>query len=166
MSIGKTLERATGVSDRLLPAVIGVFGLGAVSFGLWAQLSARPTHAGPVPARIARVAFSETGSEATEAIEDTGQPTVRVALVRAADFRGEGAEALVEFLVTRRGSELGRCYDDEAPHSVLIRLGAKVEVLEADEQARSCLEARLGSWPWPDDARGLISLDLQTALLL
>ena len=152
------------MSDHLLPALIGVFGLGAVSFGLWAQLGARTSRAGPVPARIARVAFSETESPSLQS--DTSQPAVRVALVRAVDFQGEGAEDLVEFLVTRRSSELGRCFDDEAPHALLVRLGRRPLVLEADEVARECLQAQLATWPWPDDARGLISLELQTALLL
>ena len=163
------------MSEKLLPVLVGVFGVAAGSFGAWARLTNVSVDAGPVPERIARVAFEvddvdDAPSIADAAIDtavDTGGYTARrVALVRAVDFQGEGAEDLVEFLATRRASGLGGCYADEAPHSVVLRLGSKVEVLEADPDARACLQAALKAWPWPDDARGLVSIDLQTALLL
>ena len=141
-----------------------MFGVTAVGFGAWARLSAAPFHEGPVPERIARVAFAH--ERVDEGPVDTGSPPQRVALVRAVDFHGEGAEDLVEYLATRRAAGLGKCFEDEAPQAVLVRLGRHVEVLEADEDARSGLTAALKAWPWPDEARGLVSIHLDTALLL
>lgn len=141
-----------------------MFGVAAVSFGAWARRSATPFHTGPVPERIARVAFEQ--ERVDESPVDTGSPAQRVALVRAVDFRGEGAENLVEYLATRRAAGLGKCFEDEAPQAVLVRLGRHIEVLEADEDARACLTAALKAWPWPDEARGLVSIHLETALLL
>lgn len=152
------------MSERLLPGLICVFGVAATGFGAWARLTAEPLQIGPVPERIARVAFEHEA--AYEGPMDTGMPAQRVALVRAVDFQGEGAEDLVEYLATRRAAGLGKCFDDEAPYAILLRLGTQVEVLEADEQARGCLTAALKAWPWPDEARGLVSIDLETALLL
>ena len=160
------------MSEKLLPALVAVFGVAAGSFGAWARLINVPVDAGPVPERIARVAFEvnsdaeEPSAQADTAVDTGGYTARRVALVRAVDFQGEGAEDLVEFLATRRAAGLGACYSDEAPHSVVLRLSSKVEVLEADPDARACLHASLKAWPWPDDARGLVSIDLQTALLL
>ena len=71
-----------------------------------------------------------------------------------------------EYLATRRAAGLGKCFEDEAPQAVLVRLGRHIEVLEADEDARACLTAALKAWPWPDEARGLVSIHLETALLL
>ena len=141
-----------------------MFGVTAVGFGAWARLSADPLQSGPVPERIARVAFEQ--ERVDEDAVDTGSPARRVALVRAVDFQGEGSEDLVEYLATRRASGLGNCFDDEAPYAVLVRLGRQVEVLEADEDARACLSTALRAWPWPDEARGLVSIQLETALLL
>jgi len=153
-----------GVSERLLPGLICVFGIAAVSFGAWARLSAAPFQTGPVPERIARVAFED--EIVHEDSVDTGGPAQRVALVRVVDFQGQGSENLVEYLATRRAAGLGKCFEDEAPYAVLVRLGRQVEVLEANDDARDCLTAALKAWPWPDEARGLVSIQLETALLL
>jgi len=133
------------------------------SVAVWARLSAPSPDAGVIPERIARVAFGTEpqGPEAAVPLE-----LDRVGQVRALDFQGEGARDLIEFLATRRVAGLGICYADQGPHTVRVRLGQPVEVIEAEEDARACLERLFRAWPWPDEARGVIVIELETAVLL
>ncbi len=144
--------------------MIGVFGVAGLSFGLWARLIAPSSEAERIPERIVREAFDIESERSEEPVVQT--EARRVGLLRTLDFHGEGERDLVEFLTSRRVAGLGACYTDRGPHSLRLRLGNPVELIEADEDARACLDPLVRVWPWPDEARGVITIELETAILL